>query len=197
MKIICNLYPLFFVMLLFGTLQGQSVSKEYEPSMDYPYGRLNPNAAIQIADYKEMIGSCECRSTRRNADQSWQDPLDMIWEFKYILNGTAVQDEVWRENELYATSIRQYQADSARWVVTYFSYPAVSTSPGIWQGNRLEEEIVLKMPQKAPNGMAGFSQLTFYDISNEGFKWKGEWVDKSNTVVFPFWKIDCKKKLMP
>ena len=41
--------------------------------------------------------------------------------------------------------------------------------------------------------MAGDSRLTFYDMSEDGFSWKGEWVDKKQTIVYPFWMIYCKR----
>lgn len=42
--------------------------------------------------------------------------------------------------------------------------------------------------------MDGFYKITFYDISEEGFKWLGEWVNTTETFSFPTWKIDCKKR---
>ena len=42
-------------------------------------------------------------------------------------------------------------------------------------------------------GMEGLFRLTFYDITNNGFKWIGEWVNKDETIEYPTWKIDCKK----
>jgi hypothetical protein len=53
--------------------------------------------------------------------------------------------------------------------------------------------MTLYKPQKATNGFDGYSRLTFYDISDSGYKWRGEWVSEDESVVFPFWKIDCKK----
>ena len=191
-----NLLTLLAVLCLSVPLMAQSgnISREYEPSSKYPYGKLNPEAPEQVGDFAPIIGTCECKSLQRNPDGTWQDTLTMLWTFKYIMNGTAVQDEVWRENGVFAGSIRQYQPDSAQWVVTYFSYPAVSTTPGVWLGNKVGDDIVLKMPQAAPNGMEGTSRLTFHEITEKGFKWKGEWVDKSETFVYPFWTIECEKR---
>ncbi len=174
--------------------QNGNIPMDYEPSVEHPYGRLNPNAPVEVAEFAKMIGTCDCKSLRRNPDRTWQDTSNMVWRFKYLMNGTAVQDEVWREGELYAGSIRQYQPDSAKWVVTYFSYPAVSTTPGVWFGNRVDGDIVLEKPQKAPNGMEGISRLTFHEISEQGFKWKGEWVDLAKTFVYPFLTIECLKQ---
>ncbi|MCR9288976.1 MAG: hypothetical protein NXI23_16500 [Bacteroidetes bacterium] len=167
---------------------------QYEPNPAKPYGDLNPNAPEQVADFRPMIGQSECKSVSRNPDGSWQDTVDMLWQFKYIMNGTAVQDEVWRGNDLFAGSIRQYHADSAQWVVSYFSYPSVPYTPNVWHGNKKDNEIILTKPQKAPNGMNGSSTLTFYDINFYEFKWKGAWVSEDGTTEYPFWMIDCKKR---
>ena len=109
------------------------------------------------------------------------------------MNGTAVQDEVWRDGN-YAGSIRQYQPDSAKWVVTYFSYPAVSTSPGVWLGEKEADKIVLFKPQTAPNGMEGFYRIQFLDMTEQGFNWIGEWVNENLTFQYPTWQIWCKKR---
>ena len=173
--------------------QPKSNFNEYEPSASNPYGRLNPNAPPEVADFAALIGLCDCKSLNRNPDGTWQDTVAMEWQFKYILNGTAVQDEVWREGN-YASSIRQYHADSAQWIVTYYSYPYVTYNVGVWRGGKEGEDIVLTQPQKAPNGMDGISRLTFHAISENGFKWKGEWVKDDGSITYPFWTIDCKKR---
>ena len=53
---------------------------------------------------------------------------------------------------------------------------------------------MLYRAQKAPNGMDGFYRLTFSDISKKGFNWIGEWVDTTEKVIFPTWKISCTKR---
>lgn len=191
----------FYVTTLLLTLlsissfsQNENISLDYESCAEHPYGRLNPIAPPQVADFAPVIGTCDCRSLARNGDGTWPDTLDMIWRFKYIMNGTAVQDEVWRENNLYAGSIRQYQPDSAHWVVTYFSYPKVSSVPGVWHGSKVGGDIILYKPQTAPNGTDGKYKITFYEMSEEGFKWKGEWVDLAETFSYPTWYIECEKR---
>ncbi len=178
------------------TLMGQISpnATEFEPSPEHPYGRLNPEAPAAVADFGPMIGQCDCRSLSRNPDGTWADTVNMLWKFKYVLNGTAVQDEVWREGN-YASSLRQYQADSAQWVVSYYSYPAVAYNPGVWHGSKQSDgSIVLTKEQAAPNGMQGNSVLTFSDISEEGFNWKGEWIKDDGAFTYPFWLIWCQKK---
>lgn len=64
----------------------------------------------------------------------------------------------------------------------------------VWEGNKKDGKIVLYRKQKAPNGMDGFYRLTFYDMTETGFEWIGEWIDKAETIVFPTWKISCIKR---
>lgn len=184
------------ILLLFASISvyGQVDLTMYEPSDKTPYGQPNPNMPEAFLDFHPMIGTCSCKSLRRNPDGSWQDTLSMEWKFKYIMNGTAVQDESWREGNAYSSSIRQYNQDSAKWVVTFFSYPSISTNPSTWLGSKNElNNIVLNAPQNAPNGMKGLSQLTFFDISESGFNWKGQWVSLDGSFVYPFWNIWCTK----
>jgi len=169
---------------------------KYEPSDAYPFGRANPNAPEQIKDFAPMIGKCTCSSVARNPDQSWAEPIEMTWTFKYIMNGYGVQDETIKEDGGHSGSIRQYIADSARWYVHYYSNLGPSTTLSAWEGNLTKEKdkIVLYRDQTAPNGMEGLYRITFYDFTDVGYKWIGEWTDKTEQIVFPIWKIDCKRK---
>ena len=169
--------------------------RQYEPNKKHPYGQLNPNAPIPTGDFGKLIGSCKCKSVSRNPDGTWQDTLNMDWNFKYIMNGMAVQDEVWRENNMTAGSIRQYNADSAKWFVSYYTNASIPNTLPSWSGAKNESgDIVLFRGQPAPNGMDGHSRLTFTNISEDGFDWKGEWVSVDGSVTHPFWLIYCTKK---
>ena len=121
----------------------------------------------------------------------------MIWTFKYIMNGMGVQDETLKADGLHSGSIRQFHSDSLKWYVHYYSSGAVNTSPlSMWEGNLNKEknEIILYKEQTAPNGMEGFYRITFYDMNQKGYKWKGEWVDPSEKIVYPTWKIRCVRE---
>ncbi|MEM6526453.1 MAG: hypothetical protein AAF693_21855 [Bacteroidota bacterium] len=168
---------------------------DYEPSDKFPYGKLNPAAPPQTADYEALIGKSHCKSVARKPDGTWSaDTVDMIWKFRYHMNGMAVLDETLKADQSHSSSIRQFHTDSARWYVTYFS-TAVSPAPGVWSGGKEGNEIHLYRPQKAPNGMDGFYKLSFTDITDEGFNWKGQWVDPSEQMKYPTWVIFCRKEL--
>lgn len=185
---------LLIAILLTLSAVGLQAQQQYEPTESSPFGLPNPEAPPEIKDYQSLIGICDCTSQRIGADGVWGDSVTMIWEFRYIMNGMAVQDLTLKEDGGHSGSIRQYNADSSRWYVHYFSTAGAAPQLATWEGGYKGEEIVLYKEQTAPNGMEGMYRITFYDISDEGFRWKGEWVDQSQTVVFPTWKIDCTKR---
>ena len=162
---------------------------------NFPFGRANPEAPEQIKDFQPMIGECECTSITRNQDQTWAEPATMIWRFKYIMNGWGVQDETLRKGGRYAGSIRQFIADSSRWYVHYYSHPSATPVLPAWEGNKTEDgKIILYRDQTAPNGMEGKYKITFYDMTETGYKWLGEWVTPDESFSYPTWKITCRRK---
>lgn len=188
---------LLIITLLFSItyIRGQNSIYHYESSEVNPFGLPNPDAPPQIIDWAEMIGECDCKSVSRNPDQSWADTVNMVWRFKYIMNGMAVQDETLKEDGLNSGSIRQFIPDSSKWFVHYYSSGSPSVSLPVWEGTKNENgDIILYNEQKAPNGMDGFYKITFSDVSHKGFNWLGEWVNKAETFSYPTWKIFCTKK---
>lgn len=183
-----------FYLLLLSSLLSFSQT-DYSASDINPYGLPNPEAPKQIKDFEGLIGKCNCKSISKKQDQTWAEPVEMTWEWKYIMNGMAVQDETIKADGKHSGSIRQFIADSSKWYVHYYSSGAPSTTLPTWEGGKKDNgNIVLYRDQKAPNGMDGWYRLTFYDIDEKGYKWIGEWVDKSEKVAFPTWKIECKKQ---
>ncbi len=188
-------YILIFICTMPFLMNAQdSQHTSYEVSQEFPYGRMNPKAPPQTADYADLIGVCDCKSESKKADGTWGKSVNMTWKWRYIMNGMGVQDETIKEDGKHSGSIRQYSIDSTRWYVHYYSSNVIGTTLSTWEGNKKDNNIVLYRPQKAPNGMDGFYRLTFSGISKKGFNWIGEWVDSAEKVVFPTWKISCIKR---
>ncbi len=186
------------ILLLLGywitEIKGQT-QFQYDASAENPYGLPNTEMPVEFLDYAPMIGESDCKSVSRIDQNTWADTVHMTWRFKYIMNGMAVQDESLKEDGKNAGSIRQYIADSARWFVHYYSSVSPTAALPAWEGNKKENgDIVLYNDQPAPNGTPGNFKITFYNISNEGFDWLGEWVTKNESFSYPTWKIYCKKK---
>lgn len=183
----------FLCGLLMQGLQAQGQWSQYEPNQNHPYGQKNPEAPAQLHDFKPMIGTCDCRSVKRNQDGSWEDTTAMLWTFRYVMNGTGIQDITFREGR-YATSIRQYDADSSHWVVSYQSYPVVTSTVPVWTGSKVGDSIVLYRPYTASSGQEGRSRLIFSNISSRGFDWRGEWISNDGSTLYPFWYIWCTRR---
>tara|TARA_Y100000385_G_C13098342_1_gene642786 strand:+ start:3207 stop:3764 length:558 start_codon:yes stop_codon:yes gene_type:complete len=167
---------------------------QFDLTIENPFGLPNPEAPEQINDYHPLIGNSKCQSIARNQDQTWGDTLQMIWRWKYISNGMAVQDETLKADGMHSGSIRQFIPDSNRWFVHYYSSGSPSTTLPVWEGNKNENgDIILYKEQKAPNGTDGFYKITFKEITNSSFTWLGEWVDAAETFSYPTWKIYCSK----
>lgn len=182
---------LIILLLPLGTI----AQYEYDASEAHPFGQPNPEAPEQIKDWAPLIGECQCDSFTRNQDQTWpEESVDMIWRFKYIMNGTAVQDETFKADGGYSGSIRQFIADSTKWYVHYYSNKFPSTILPAWEGGKQGDSILLYRDQKAPNGMEGFYRITFKDMTEKGFNWIGEWVSTDESIVYPTWKIYCTRK---
>lgn len=188
-----NTKPLV-LLLLFIPLVSFS-QYDFEPSAEHPFGLPNPAAPQQLLDFAPLIGECDCKSVSRKADKTWAAPVDMIWRFKYIMNGMGVQDETLKADGKHSGSIRQFIADSTKWYVHYYSSGRQSTQLPTWEGTKTRAgKIVLYREQKAPNGMEGFYKITFSEMNGSGFKWLGEWVNQDESFSYPTWKIDCKKR---
>ncbi len=185
--------PFTFLLVLLGNpCFGQY---DYEPNKASPFGKPNPDAPVQIKDWSLIIGEHSCLSLKRIDRDNWADTLNMIWRFKYIMNGTAVQDETLHEDGAHAGSIRQYIADSAHWYVHFYSNKGPTPTLPAWEGNLNQDgEMVLYRDQKAPNGMEGDYQIIFSNMTGNGFDWLGAWVPKDRSFAYPTWKIWCEKK---
>jgi ketosteroid isomerase-like protein len=190
---------IFLTSILMAMLHHTAFAQyEYEPSPVHPFGIPNPEAPGELLDFAPLIGECNCSSQNRNPDNSWAQPVEMLWRFKYIMNGLAIQDETLKMDGRHSGSIRQFSTDSTRWYVHYYSSASVAPVLSTWEGGKDEDgRIVLYNQQKAPNGLDGFYKITFSGINEDGFQWLGEWVNTDESFSFPTWKINCTKKKQP
>lgn len=122
--------------------------------------------------------------------------MQMTWSFKYIMNGLAIQDETLKADGAHSGSIRQFNSDSSKWYVHYYSSSVIPVTLASWEGNKVQDKIILYRAQKAPNGFDGFYKITFYNMDETGYDWLGEWVNADETIRYPTWKIFCEKMAM-
>jgi len=188
-------FTLMILSSVFALAQSADQLYSYEPSDEYPFGQVNPDAPKQNADFAGLIGTCACKSISRIDRNTWADTTSMLWTWKYIMNGWGVQDATLKADGKHSGSIRQYIADSSRWFVHYYSSNGPTSTLPTWEGNKKENgDIILFKDQTAPNGTAGWFRLTFSNISDKGYNWIGEWTSKDESFVYPTWKIFCKRE---
>jgi len=163
----------------------------YEPNDEYPFGRPNPAAPTELAQFGFIIGANDCDEQRlNNATGDW-DNSNRSWDAYYYMNGFAITD-MGRSGSATNGNIRLFDSAEQLWKVTFFSMPAYST--GTWVGGMEEGNMVLRQAQKAPGtDFDGFSRLTFSNISTNGFDWDGEWESIDGSTVVPFWRMQCQK----
>ena len=151
------------------------------------------NSIDHSKDFDVLIGIKKCQSTKRISKTEWAAPVSTTWEFKHIMGGTAVQDNSHSSDGIFGGNIRQYDAEKKHWYVHYYNSASVTESLKTWVGKKEGDDLVFRRDSNAPNGMEGFYRLTFHNITPTSYDWKGEWIDKAKTIVYPTWKISCKK----
>ena len=158
----------------------------YEPTPAFPHGRPNPDAPEQLADFAFMIGSFACHDARRLPDGSMQE-FDAIWTAHYFLNGHAIQDQYWAQG-FFTSNIRQFDESAGEWRVHYVSEPGFTT--GVWSGTREGDTITLTRDIPQADGNVIVSRLTFANVSDSGFNWRGE-SDLPDGSTITGWTSDC------
>lgn len=160
------------------------ISTEYEASPAYPFGRLNPAAPPETAEFSFIIGEFDCADRIRNPQTGKWFEMRVLRRAAFVLNGHAIQDQNWLP--IFNTSnFRSYDAKEKKWKVTYFKMPEYQT--GVWEGTRQGENIVLRQGSDKKG-----SRLTFFDIKDDQYSWKGE--SLTNGKVTLFWEFTCRRR---
>ncbi len=182
------------LLLSFAVSTLEAESFDFEPNKNNPFGIVNPKAPAEIKVFAPLIGESTCVSVARIDQDNWQEPENMVWRFKYIMNGMAIQDETLKAGGQHAGSIRLYHQQSQQWQIHYYSMTSAAGPLPDWQGGLKGKDLVFYRKQPAPNGMEGYYRLTFSDITEKRFNWIGEWVSLDESIVYPTWKISCQKQ---
>lgn len=160
----------------------------FNVSREHPFGRMNPKAPPELAQFDFMIGEFDAVDELRRPDGTWITSKG-TWNANWFLNGFGIQDHY--ENEQFSTSnVRIYDPGTKRWHVTFYKMPGFST--GTWHGNKVGDTMVMEREQKTADGRTFTSRLTFFDITKNGYKWKSESVTPAGSRVS--WKSTCTRR---
>ncbi len=162
---------------------------QFDMDATHPSGRLNPDANPATKQFDFMIGRFICQDSLLIKEGTWK-VSQATWEATYTLNGFAIEDQY--RNDAYAgMSIRYYNPLEKKWAVHFFGMPG--HHQGVWYGRVEGDRMVMRQERRKDNGSTLESRLTFYDISEEAFKWQGELVDLSTGSSTVNWKISAQR----
>ncbi len=192
---ICSLIGMIFLFISCdfgknktGLDKNIQLYNQYDPSKFDKYGKLNPAAPKASSQFSFMIGQFRCQDSLL-VNGEWKTSI-ATWETHYILNGYGIRD-VYRNENYAGESIRIYNTSKNKWEVYFFGMPGEHT--GLWEGEKIGNKMVMKQNRTGPNGEHLQSRLTFYDIKDHAFRWKGEvWNLDENTAIVN-WKIDANR----
>lgn len=165
--------------------QRVTVSTVYEPTPAYPYGRLNPAAPPETAEFSFMIGEFDCRDEILNPQTGKWAAFPAVWNARYFLNGHAIQDQYWSP-AFYTSNMRIYDAGEKKWRVTFFRMPGYAS--GVWSGAREGKNLIMRQGTKEKG-----TRLTFSEITEDGFQWRGESLTAEGKATV-FWKSSCRRR---
>ncbi len=162
---------------------------DYEPSPAYPFGRLNPDAPPETAQFAFMLGAYDCTDRIFNQQNGTWKEVTKIWNGRSFLNGHAIRDDTWRSDGVYTSNIRKYDAQAGKWIVTFFSNG--NAAPSVWEGGKEGDEIVVSRDGESPQGPFT-ARLMFHDVTDASFEWKMDIL--AGSQVLPWRTSSCKRR---
>ncbi len=148
-------------------------------SADYTSMTPAKDAADSVKSMLPLIGDWKCKRQVRQQDGSWQIPEQVSrWEWRYTLNGHAIQD-YWYPNaeNLEApgmgTNVRIYNPQNDSWLMTW-TFDKLARFQN-FDAKFDGESLVMDGEYPAsPRGPAHKAKITFHNISEKHFDWKYE-----------------------
>ena len=166
------------------SIEAPGLSTVFEASPAYPFGRLNPKAPPETAQFAFIIGEFDCDDRILNPqNQKWYK-MKAIRRAAFVLNGFAIQDQNWTPI-LNSSNIRAYDSKNKEWVVTYFKYPKFFSA--VWKGKMEGDKIILRKGTGAKE-----SRLTFFNISKDSYSWKAEGIVDGKPKIN--WEFTCNRR---
>ncbi len=162
---------------------------DYEPSPAYPFGRLNPDAPPETAQFAFMLGAHDCTDRIFNQQNGTWKEVTKIWNGRSFLNGHAIRDDTWRSDGVYTSNIRKYDVQAGQWIVTFFSNG--NAAPSVWEGGIEDGVMVVRRDGEGPQGPFT-ARLSFPEVSETGFEWKMDIL--AGGQVLPWRTSSCTKR---
>lgn len=150
-------------------------------------GKLNPKAPPETTQFGQFAGRWAITDETLQPDGTWKaGPVKSEWDWHYILDGYAIQDD-WispvpgvalpekQEIRQYGTNLRIYNPKEKRWDLAWLANTGMKIDA--WRAHYEDGKIIMDTDVKrvTKDNPEGYSQrITFYDIQKKTFEWKIE-----------------------
>ena len=156
-----------------------SLFLENEPSPKHPFGQMNRNAPSETAHYAFLIGEWACDEQRRRPGEPWQAFTSKMLA-TFFLNGYGIRNHTYMAHST-SSMMYEYDLGNGTWVITNTTAPEFNHSQ--WTGKKDGDKMVARRETTAPNGNPLTLQLTFFNISEDQYKWMLEAVTPQGNLA--------------
>ncbi len=160
-------------LMLFAPLAVVGEPEALAPSQVPSFGRLNPEAPPETAQFDFFIGEWECTMKTMRPDGQGYGERKASWTAYYILDGWAIQDE-WvstagQGGSGFGTNIRSFNPKTRKWDNRWLSSGSLQWK--YFESEMVGDTMVMTGEGVDPRGVF-VDRNTFYDIEKDSWKWR-------------------------
>lgn len=178
---------LFILSLLVFGCQTKPAEVEV-PTTVNKFGEINSEAPPETKQFGQLVGNWACSTSNLQPDSTWKEGK-ANWEFRYTLDGFAIED-VWNvkaEDQAFqplgrdftGINYRIYDPKQKKWFCVWIENRA-NTMTTRWEATHKEGQITM-------HDGTGKWRIVFFDISENVFHWKYELKQADDS-----WKVVSK-----
>ena len=137
---------------------------------------LDPNIPPEMAQFSFLVGEFDCSwKSKIDSEGNYATGSGGKWIGKYTLNGYAFEDD-WISGSLIGTTWRTYDRVNKRWICKWLQSGTdnpIGFTRDYFYARYEDNKILIDAEGKDTRGEYK-DRIMFYDISDDGFKWKIE-----------------------
>ncbi len=153
-------------------------------------------APAETSQFGQLVGNWAITDSGIDKDGNWKAGNGADWNFYWILNGTAIQDD-WiapsldkpapEKGRQFGTNIRIYNPKMKRWDTAWASNTGAKID--IFSATTINGALVMQGHYYGKE-----TKISFYNISTNHFSWKMEQQDKDTKQWSEVYRIEGTRK---
>lgn len=155
---------------------------------------LNSDAPVETEILGQLVGIWDAEQRIMNRDGSWSKPKYSTWEWSYILEGHAIQDN-WisidslNNEEVVGTNIRIFNKEENKWYMAWIDIN--NRRLATFTATNENGTVIMD----GTNVKGRNIKNSFFNITQNEFDWKQEWTFDEGKSWVVVTKIKCKRKM--